>query len=299
MRVPLSWLREHVDLPAGHRPPTSLEKALVRVGLEVEEMTDAGATVEGPLVVGRVLAIEELTELQEAHPVLPGGRRQRTSRRASSAAPRNFAEGDLVVVALPGAVLPGGFAIAARKTYGHISNGMICSARELGLGDDHDGIIVLPADGDAAPGRTTRRPVVGLDDVVVEVDDHAGPGLLLLGARHRPRAGARARRAVPRPGAASCRRPATAPSGRTRSRCATPVGCDRFAAVAVRGVDPAAPTPQWMQPRLAAAGMRADLAAGRHHQLRDARARPADARVGPGAAARPARRAAGRGRARS
>jgi len=55
----------------------------------------------------------------------------------------NFEVGDLVVVVLPGAVLPGNFAIAARKTYGHVSNGMICAEDEIGLGHDHEGIIVL------------------------------------------------------------------------------------------------------------------------------------------------------------
>ena len=67
----------------------------------------------------------------------------------------NFSVGDLVVVILPGGVLPGGFEISARKTYGHVSAGMICSARELGLGEDHDGIMVLSER--ASGSRATTR----------------------------------------------------------------------------------------------------------------------------------------------
>ncbi|MET7418278.1 phenylalanine--tRNA ligase subunit beta [Dactylosporangium sp. NPDC005555] len=251
MRVPLSWLREHVDLPQD-LTADGLEKALVKVGLEVEEMTDAGASVEGPLVVGRVESIEELQGLKKPirYCLVDVGNAEPQGIICGA---RNFAEGDLVVVALPGAVLPGGFAIAARKTYGHISNGMICSARELGVSDEHEGIIVLPPD-TAAPG-TQARPIVGLDDIVVEVNVTPDRGYCFsvrglarelshsLGGAYRDPVAA----VVPIESDGTDAYPIDVRDS---------VACDRFTAVAVRGVDPAAPTPQWMKARLAVAGIR-------------------------------------------
>jgi phenylalanyl-tRNA synthetase beta chain len=252
MRVSLSWLREHVDLPAG-LAGDGLEKALVKVGLEVEELTDLGTTVEGPLVVGRVDSIEELTGLKKPIRYCLVDVGNETPQGIICGA-RNFAQGDLVVVALPGAVLPGGFAIAARKTYGHISNGMICSGRELGISDDHAGIIVLPA-GTAKPGAEAR-PVLGLDDVVVDVNVTPDRGYCFsvrglarelahsLGGAYRDPIAA----VVPSDGGDG--EPAY------DIRVEDPIGCDRFTAVAVRGVDPAAASPQWMKQRLAVAGIR-------------------------------------------
>src|SRR5699024_1655525 len=119
--------------------------ALVDTGLEVEEVHDLREQVSGPLVVGRVVSIEELTEFKKPirHCHVDVGEDE---PRSIVCGARNFAEGDLVVVALPGSVLPGGFAIGSRKTYGRLSDGMICSARELGVSDEHEGIMVLPED---------------------------------------------------------------------------------------------------------------------------------------------------------
>ncbi|HEY5553391.1 MAG TPA: phenylalanine--tRNA ligase subunit beta, partial [Cellulomonas sp.] len=148
-RIPLTWLAEHVDVPAG-TTAAQLAADLVRVGLEEEAIHPAAVT--GPLVIGEVVELTAepqkngktinwcrvdvgaLNEVAEDGSLRP---------RGIVCGAHNFVVGDRVVVALPGAVLPGPFPIASRKTYGHVSDGMICSARELGLGDDHTGILVL------------------------------------------------------------------------------------------------------------------------------------------------------------
>jgi phenylalanyl-tRNA synthetase beta chain len=248
MRVLVSWLREYVDVPAD---AAVLEEALVRLGIEVEDVVDLSSTVDGPLVVGRVVSIEELTEFKKPIRYCRVDVGEGEPRGIICGA-RNFAEGDLVVVALPGAVLPGGFEIAARKTYDHVSDGMIASGRELGISDEHAGIIVLPP-GSARPGAPAR-PVVGLDDIMLDLEITSDRGYCLsvrgiarelshaLGAPFRDPA------AMPAPG------PTAEPPYPVSVE--DTAGCDRFAARLVRGIDPAAPSPAWMKRRLTAAGIR-------------------------------------------
>jgi phenylalanyl-tRNA synthetase beta chain len=253
VRVPVSWLREYVDLPLDLEL-SDLEKALVRVGLEVEAIHDLRTSVAGPLVVGRVRSIEELTAFKKPirYCLVDVGEAE---PRGIVCGATNFADGDLVVVALPGAVLPGNFGITARSTYGHVSDGMICSARELGLGDDHTGIIVLPPDTSAVPGEDARR-VVGLDEVVIElaVTPDRGYCLSMRGvARELSHAfGA----AYHDPAASVLPIEGTGEPGYP-VQVDDPAGCDRFTALAVRGIDPTAESPDWMKRRLTLAGVRA------------------------------------------
>ncbi|MBM0279575.1 phenylalanine--tRNA ligase subunit beta, partial [Micromonospora tarensis] len=255
MRVSVSWLREYVDLPAD-LPTGDLEQALVDLGIEVDSVVDLAATVTGQLVVGEVREIEELTGFKKPIRfcrVDVGAANGTGEPQEIVCGARNFAPGDRVVVILPGGVLPGGFAIGARKTYGHNSAGMICSAKELGLGDDHDGIIVLGPDVTAKPGDDAR-PAVGLDDVVfeLEITPDRGYALSLRGLA----------RELSHAFDVPLRDPALVPAPSGTETPAYPVevrdtvGCDRFTARLVRGVDPSAPTPSWMQQRLVTAGIR-------------------------------------------
>src|SRR3954452_12370257 len=171
MRTPVSWIREYADLPA-ELSSDELARRLTALGLKLEALERPGAEIVGPLVVGRVLTMEP--EPQKNGKTIRWcsvdvGQANGTGEpQGIVCGAHNFAVGDLVPVILPGGVLPGDFEISARKTYGHVSAGMICSAKELGLGEDHDGIIVLP--GDAGEPGDDVFEVLPLRDEVIEFE---------------------------------------------------------------------------------------------------------------------------------
>ena len=141
MRAPLSWIKEFVEIPESITAD-QISDALIRVGFEVEEIIVQGSDLTGPLKFGKVLSIEEITEFKKPIRYVGLDCGEGETRYVICGA-TNFAVGDIVCVAIPGAVLPGNFAISARETYGKTSNGMICSARELGISDDHAGIMTF------------------------------------------------------------------------------------------------------------------------------------------------------------
>ncbi|MGW5271858.1 phenylalanine--tRNA ligase subunit beta [Streptomyces sp. NPDC004044] len=253
MRVPLSWLREYVDLPATETG-RDVQAKLVAVGLEVETVEHIGAGLKGPLVVGQVLTIEELEGFKKPIrfcTVDVGSANGTGEPQEIVCGARNFAVGDKVVVVLPGAVLPGDFAIAARKTYGRTSHGMICSTDELGMGDDGThGIIVL------SPEHEVGTDAIELLQLVDEVLDIAvtpdrGYCLSMRGVARE----AAIAYGLPLRDPALLDVPAPNAFGYP-VKVADPIGCDRFTARTVVGLDPEVRSPIWMQRRLQKAGMR-------------------------------------------
>src|SRR5918911_5659891 len=172
MRVPLGWLGEYVELPDGVTGE-QVAADLVRIGLEEEALH--GGDVRGPLVVGRVLDFTDEPQkngkaIRWCHVDVGSHNPAGEDARGIVCGAHNFFGGDLVVVSLPGAVLPGGFEISARRTYGHVSDGMICSAKELGLGEDSARILRLAEDGIEAPVGTDAIELLGLGEETVEVN---------------------------------------------------------------------------------------------------------------------------------
>lgn len=257
MKVPLSWLGEFVELPAAATPHDVMAD-LVRVGLEEESAI--GGDISGPIVVGQVL---EFVEEPQAN-----GKTIRWCQvqvgpnpddvRGIVCGARNFEVGDKVVVTLPGATLPGGFEISARKTYGHISDGMIASAKELGISDDHDGILRLVTLGLDPELGSDALELLGLNESAAEVNVTPDRGYCF------------SIRGIAREYSHATGRKFTDPADLVKPLAGSgfpltvndsapihgKLGCTRFVLLAVEGIDATAATPSWMVNRLKLAGMR-------------------------------------------
>jgi phenylalanyl-tRNA synthetase beta chain len=245
MRVPLSWLADHVDVDV---PAAALAEKLTFAGVEVETIHRVGDDLAG-ILTARVL---EVTQHPDADRLVlvridAGG-----EERLVVCGARNFAPGDVVPWAAPGAKLPGGVEIGRRKVRGALSDGMLASARELGVFDDHSGILVLPPD---TPVGVDVVEAVELRDTVLEVKTAPNRGdilsmrgiarevALLLGNELKP-----LDLTVPEAG------PPAADLASVAVEDAE--GCPLYAARVIQGLDAARPSPLWMARRLYLYGQR-------------------------------------------
>lgn len=254
MKLPLSWLGEFISFPKNF----SLDKAVdafVKVGFEVEAVIDPAKEIKGPIKIGTVLNIEELSGLKKAIRYVELDLGEKSSRFVICGA-TNFKIGDQVVVAVPGAVLPGNFKISARETYGRLSDGMICSARELGLSDEHSGIIVLT---EKHKNGSDALSALGANDPIIDiaVNPDRGYAMSIRGAARE------LAMALNLPFKDLERRSLLAKldkkkgSGKvTIAEIVDKSGADLIYLRSLSGLDPNAKTPQWMAQRLTQCGMR-------------------------------------------
>ncbi|BCW05424.1 phenylalanine--tRNA ligase subunit beta [Arthrobacter sp. NtRootA1] len=273
MRIPLSWLREFAQVPADATAEDVMAD-LVKVGFEEEEVHRPTDELTGPIVVGQVLSLVKEPQSNGKTinwcqvRVVPEGQDQTLTGEGIDPSgvqgiicgAHNFVEGDKVVVTLPGAVLPGDFRISARKTYGHLSAGMIASVRELGIGDDHDGILVLSRIGLDPEIGTDAMQLLGLYDQAAEINVTPDRGYA-FSIRGVAREYAHATGTSFVDPASKVNAPASLQGGYgVKLNDDAPIygkpGCDRFVARTVRGVDASRPTPPWMSARLRLAGVR-------------------------------------------
>ncbi len=252
MRAPLSWLREFVEIPSSVTAQ-HISDGLIRVGFEVEEIIIQGADLTGPIIFGEVLSIEEITG--HAKPIRYVGIDCGEAQvRYVICGAVNFVVGDAIVAALPGAVLSGNFAISARETYGKTSNGMICSARELGLGDGYEGIMVF-AKGDVTTGADA---IAGLEikDVIFEIAVNPDRGYALsIRGLAREVAGALDLKFIDPVAALRSLKFAETGVG-VSAEIADPETASVFYLRTISDFDPTAKTPLWMRRRIEKMGMR-------------------------------------------
>src|SRR3954451_944626 len=245
MHAPMSWIREYVDI--GDVPSRAVAERLTAAGLQVEKVDELGADVDN-VVIARVLAVEELAGFKK--PIRWVTLTDGDGERQVICGATNFVAGDVVAYARPPALLPGGFRVDKRPAYGRESDGMICSARELGIGDDHTGILVL--DDQLQLGSDVVDAMGLRDDVLdIAVNPDRGYALSLRGIAREVGIAFGAHFRDP----ADVDVPAADGSGYP-VRIDDPTGCDRYVARVVAGLDVKATSPAWLQRRLTLAGMR-------------------------------------------
>lgn len=248
MRVPVSWLKEFVKL-GSDITIQDLHEAFVSLGFEVEGIETFGA-VEGDLKVGEVIEIKNLDQFKK--PIRFCQIKIGKDVRGIICGATNFDVGDKVVVALPGAVLPGGFKITARKTYDHLSDGMICSESELGISDSHSGILTLNK---SVPSGIDAKKLLGLGESVFELSVLPDRGYAL------------SMRGIAREIAGYFNknfedpvknyRPVKEKRGVTKAKIIAGNKASHFTLVTLSGVNPNATTPEFIKQRLSQMGMRA------------------------------------------
>jgi phenylalanyl-tRNA synthetase beta chain len=238
-------LRDYVDV--GDVDSRDIADRLTAAGLQVERVEFLGSDIQG-VVIARVLEIEELTGYKK--PIRWVRLDDGTSERHVVCGASNFEIGDIVAYARPPATLPGGFQIEARKTYDHLSDGMICSGAELGISEERDGILRLPADltlGDDAVDALGLR-----DDVLdISINPDRGYALSVRGVAREVATSY----GIPFRDPADVEVPAPDTTAYQVS-IDDPASCDRYLLRVLRGIDPTAPSPRWLQRRLTLAGMR-------------------------------------------
>lgn len=247
MKVPLSWLREFVDVDASAQ---DLADRLSLLGLAVEEIITTGEGISG-ILAGRVLEVRDHPTSSKPLVLVKADAGTGEVLDIVCGA-RNFAVGDMVPVAVPGATLPGGMEIGRRKLAGEPSNGMLCSGRELGISDDHSGIMILD---DTITLGADVRDVLGLDDTILDVDvtPNRPDCLSILGIAREVAAsyGTKLRDPI-----ASLPEGEPSTADAVRIQIEDPEGCPSYVARVVAGISTTAASPWWMRRRLLACGMR-------------------------------------------
>ncbi len=266
MKVLASWLGEMFDGPVD---PAAIAAAFDDLGTPVEEETRLGEGLDGIEVV-RVLALRPHPNADKIQ-LVDVDRGDGEALQICCGA-FNMAVGDLVPLTTLGTVMPGGLEIARRKLRGEWSNGMLCSARELGLGDDHAGILVLPDPFDLGTPIATALGIEADVRWELEINPNRPDAMSVAGLARDVAAKVGVGFVPPEPpvaapddgqpvawgdqGAGGRRAAALNGGGEVAVDIASPDGCGRFVARVLRGVDPAATSPAWLERRVTELGMR-------------------------------------------